>query len=121
MFDSDSTYALLLTLTPYSYWGRPGGSAEHGSPYDYDAHVPMIFYGPAFRPGRYTERVRVVDMAPTLARMAGVKPTQRIGGRVITSNQALRLDEVPRGVVVLGGGVIGVEFASVFKSPSAPT
>src|SRR6185312_1097962 len=85
MFDSDSTYALLLTLTPYSYWGRPGGSAEHGSPYDYDAHVPMIFYGPAFRPGRYTERVRVVDLAPTLARVAGVKPTQRIDGHVIAA------------------------------------
>jgi dihydrolipoamide dehydrogenase len=43
-------------------------------------------------------------------------PGLDIGGRVITSNEALRLDEVPRSVVVLGGGVIGVEFASVFKS-----
>jgi dihydrolipoamide dehydrogenase len=43
-------------------------------------------------------------------------PGLEIGGRVITSNEALRLDEVPRSVVVLGGGVIGVEFASVFKS-----
>ena len=38
------------------------------------------------------------------------------GGRVMTSDQALRLDYVPRSVVVLGGGVIGVEFASVWKS-----
>jgi dihydrolipoamide dehydrogenase len=43
-------------------------------------------------------------------------PGLEIGGRVITSNEALRLEEVPRSVVVLGGGVIGVEFASVFKS-----
>jgi dihydrolipoamide dehydrogenase len=43
-------------------------------------------------------------------------PGLDIGGRIITSNEALRLDEVPRSVVVLGGGVIGVEFASVFKS-----
>jgi len=43
-------------------------------------------------------------------------PGLEIGGRVITSNEALRLDEVPRSVIVLGGGVIGVEFASVFKS-----
>ena len=85
MFDSDSTYALVVTLTPYSYWGKPGGSAEHGSPYDYDAHVPMMFYGPAFKPGRYAERVKVVDMAPTLARVAGVKPMQTIDGRVITA------------------------------------
>ena len=38
------------------------------------------------------------------------------GNRVITSEHALRLDRVPASVVVLGGGVIGVEFASVWKS-----
>jgi dihydrolipoamide dehydrogenase len=43
-------------------------------------------------------------------------PGLDIGGRIITSNEALRLDDVPRSVIVLGGGVIGVEFASVFKS-----
>ncbi|HXV91715.1 MAG TPA: dihydrolipoyl dehydrogenase [Pseudonocardia sp.] len=43
-------------------------------------------------------------------------PGLDIGGRVITSNEAIRLPEVPAKVVVLGGGVIGVEFASVFKS-----
>jgi len=43
-------------------------------------------------------------------------PGLEIGGRVITSNEAIRLDEVPSSVVVLGGGVIGVELASVFTS-----
>jgi dihydrolipoamide dehydrogenase len=43
-------------------------------------------------------------------------PGLDIGGRVMTSEQALFLDYVPSRVVVLGGGVIGVEFASVFKS-----
>jgi dihydrolipoamide dehydrogenase len=38
------------------------------------------------------------------------------GERVITSDHALLLDRVPASVVVLGGGVIGVEFASVWKS-----
>jgi dihydrolipoamide dehydrogenase len=38
------------------------------------------------------------------------------GNRVITSDHALRLDHVPASVVILGGGVIGVEFASVWKS-----
>lgn len=38
------------------------------------------------------------------------------GARVITSDHALHLDYVPRSVVVLGGGVIGVEFASVWRS-----
>jgi dihydrolipoamide dehydrogenase len=38
------------------------------------------------------------------------------GERIITSEHALRLDRVPSSAVVLGGGVIGVEFASVWKS-----
>jgi dihydrolipoamide dehydrogenase len=38
------------------------------------------------------------------------------GDRVITSDHALRLDRVPRSAVILGGGVIGVEFASVWRS-----
>ena len=37
-------------------------------------------------------------------------------GRIVTSDEALRLEEVPGRVIVLGGGVIGVEFASVFSS-----
>jgi len=39
-----------------------------------------------------------------------------IGGRVITSDQALQMDFVPSRVAILGGGVIGVEFASIWRS-----
>lgn len=39
-----------------------------------------------------------------------------ITGRVITSDQALMMDWVPQKVAILGGGVIGVEFASVWRS-----
>lgn len=42
-----------------------------------------------------------------------------IGGRILTSDQALTLDVVPRSVLVLGGGVIGVEFASLYSSLGA--
>ena len=43
-------------------------------------------------------------------------PGLEIGGRIMTSDQALTLDWIPNKVIVLGGGVIGVEFASVWKS-----
>ncbi|WP_375400322.1 dihydrolipoyl dehydrogenase [uncultured Amnibacterium sp.] len=43
-------------------------------------------------------------------------PGLELGGRIITSEQALDLEYVPKKVAVLGGGVIGVEFASVWKS-----
>ena len=43
-------------------------------------------------------------------------PGLEIGGRIMTSDQALRYDEVPASAIVLGGGVIGVEFASIWRS-----
>ena len=43
-------------------------------------------------------------------------PGLEIGGRVITSEHALQLSFVPNKVIVLGGGVIGVEFASIWRS-----
>ncbi|TXN32157.1 dihydrolipoyl dehydrogenase [Lacisediminihabitans profunda] len=43
-------------------------------------------------------------------------PGLELGGRIIASEQALELDFVPKKVVVLGGGVIGVEFSSVWRS-----
>lgn len=43
-------------------------------------------------------------------------PGLEIGGRVITSEQAIELDFLPKKVLVLGGGVIGVEFSSIWKS-----
>lgn len=61
---------------------------------------------------RYTGR-HVVLATGSYARSL---PGLEIGGRFITSDQALNLDYVPDRVVVLGGGVIGVEFASVWRS-----
>ncbi|GAB4086134.1 dihydrolipoyl dehydrogenase [Myceligenerans cantabricum] len=61
---------------------------------------------------RYTGR-HVVLATGSFARPL---PGLEIGGRVITSDQALTLDHVPGTVVVLGGGVIGVELASVWRS-----
>jgi len=43
-------------------------------------------------------------------------PGVDIGGRILTSEEALALDEIPGSVLILGGGVIGVEFASVWRS-----
>jgi dihydrolipoamide dehydrogenase len=62
----------------------------------------------------YTARKAVILATGSYARTL---PGLEIDGtRVITSDQALTLDHVPASAVVLGGGVIGVEFASVWKS-----
>ena len=45
--------------------------------------MPVLFYGAPFQPGRYTEFARVVDMAPTLAEVLGVTPTEPLDGHVL--------------------------------------
>jgi predicted AlkP superfamily pyrophosphatase or phosphodiesterase len=82
MFAPDGAARLMITLTPYSYWA-PGSYPTHGSPHDSDAHVPVVFYGDGVNPGKFPGFVRVVDMAPTLAELAGVKPTEKIDGHVL--------------------------------------
>lgn len=61
---------------------------------------------------RYTGRHVVLASGSYSKTLPGLE----LGGRVLTSTEAINLDYVPDRVVVLGGGVIGVEFASVWKS-----
>lgn len=77
----DSPIELVITLTRYSGWTT--APAMHGSPYDQDAFVPIIFYGSWANPGRYSVFARVVDMAPTLAAMIGVRPSEKLDGVVL--------------------------------------
>ena len=75
---------VVVTAAEYAV---PLGStyAQHGSPWDYDAHVPVIFYGPPFRTGKFDAFARVVDMAPTLAWVTATRPLERLDGRVLRS------------------------------------
>ena len=85
-FPAKAQIELIVSLTPLSTWG--GNVASHGSGNDYDSHVPLIFYGAGVRPGRVTGFVRTVDLAPTMAAIAGVTPTERLDGVVL--QKALR-------------------------------
>jgi arylsulfatase A-like enzyme len=60
-------------LKPYWMMTSSSSNTTHGSPHAYDTHVPILMYGPAWiKPGRVDQRVEVVDIAPTLARLLGV-------------------------------------------------
>jgi hypothetical protein len=74
---------------PFSLSGKD--IADHGEAYSYDQHVPLAFYGSAFKPGIYREQVEPIDLAPTLAVMLGINKPTNSTGHVLT--QALN----PRG------------------------
>ena len=82
MFRPGGDVIAAITLRPYNYFGR-GNTATHGSPHDYDATVPIIFWGTPFVPGRVRGSVRVVDIAPTLAQLLGISPSERLDGHAL--------------------------------------
>jgi arylsulfatase A-like enzyme len=57
---------------------------NHFSPWSYDRHVPLAFYGAPFVPGEYHEQVAPVDLAVTFASLAGVNRPSAAVGRVLT-------------------------------------
>jgi predicted AlkP superfamily pyrophosphatase or phosphodiesterase len=79
-FYADRVGDLYLVHQPLSQWG--GSAATHGSPYDYDRRVPLIFRGPGIRPGLYDEPAAVVDIAPTLAAILGLEAPAGLEGSV---------------------------------------
>jgi predicted AlkP superfamily pyrophosphatase or phosphodiesterase len=72
---------LEIVLDPY--WMRASTGTTHGTPYSYDAHVPLVFMGPGIRPGRYDATVALNDLAPTLATMLSIETPAGSQGRVL--------------------------------------
>jgi predicted AlkP superfamily pyrophosphatase or phosphodiesterase len=80
----DLPAVVVVTLNQGSVWGSYA-TGIHGSPWDDDGHVPLVFYGPGVKPGRYDEFARVVDLAPTLAALLKVTPTDVLDGHILKS------------------------------------
>lgn len=82
MFKPGGDVVAVVTLTPYSIFGT-GNVATHGSPHDYDAHVPLIFWGSAFNTMKNDGFVRTVDIGPTLAALLSIPVTETVDGHVL--------------------------------------
>jgi predicted AlkP superfamily pyrophosphatase or phosphodiesterase len=90
-FRSDRAPDLALRLVEYTLIDDDQYGTTHGSPYDYDTHVPLVFAGLGVAHGiAITTPVRSVDIAPTLAALLGITPPNDIDG--VTLKDAL----VPR-------------------------
>ena len=80
---------VMLVLDAYQMDGGPGYyGTTHFSPWSYDRHVPLAFYGAPFAPGEYHGRVAPVDLAATFASLAGINQPSASVGRVL--NEALK-------------------------------
>jgi predicted AlkP superfamily pyrophosphatase or phosphodiesterase len=81
-FNGERSGDIVFVLKPYliSGSGKPGVGTTHGSAYSYDTHVPVIFYGSAFKPGRYADAFNITDIAPTLCAALGIlEPPMNMG------------------------------------------
>ena len=80
-----------LLVVPKPYWLKdwtPAGKTrdygtDHGTPYNYDQHVPILLMGWGIRPGQYLTPVTPADIAPTLAALCGITLSTR-DGRVLS-------------------------------------
>jgi len=75
---------ILLVTKPFYFWGKYGEAdtgSTHGSPYEYDTHVPLIFAGPGVRPGSYHFNADMTDLAPTLSALLGISAPAASEGR----------------------------------------
>jgi len=55
----------------------------HGSPWNYDTHVPLVFVGPGIPASLIQRRVQPADVAPTLAAILGMSPPASAQGTVL--------------------------------------
>jgi hypothetical protein len=73
-----------LFVLPEPYYLFAATGANHGTPYDYDTHVPVIFMGSGIKSATYARRIAVNDIAPTLSAILGVAQPAGSMGNVLT-------------------------------------
>lgn len=81
-FNAQRSGDMEIILEPY--WMRQATGTTHGSPYNYDAHIPLILMGRHIKVGTYPEHVALNDLAPTLATLIEVDAPNASSGRVLT-------------------------------------
>jgi arylsulfatase A-like enzyme len=82
MIHSHKTPEIFPIVTPGYLYNNPYGTG-HGSPYDYDTHVPLIFARDHFQSKTMNEAHATVDIAPTIAKIIGVKIPEFCDGKPI--------------------------------------
>lgn len=83
-YNAERSGDAVLILKPFLVpSGSPTGTT-HGSPYNYDTHVPVLFFGAAFKPGRYAQEFWITDIAPTLCAALRIEEPAGCTGKPFT-------------------------------------
>lgn len=89
-YTTNGGWWVMMTPGMYEMSGYAQTGTTHYSPYAYDRHVPLAFYGAPFVPGRYLTHTAPVDIAATFAALLGINQPTACVGRVVT--EALKPD-----------------------------
>jgi hypothetical protein len=81
-YSTEGGWYVIGVPQPYAVGSAKG--TDHATPYTYDTHVPLAFYGLPFQPGTYRTSVEPVDLAATLASLLGINAPTHSVGRVLT-------------------------------------
>jgi len=63
----------VVVLPRMAWMSYPTTGTSHGSPYSYDTHVPLLFYGKGISPGYTDSQTEIRDIAPTVAALLGIQ------------------------------------------------
>ncbi len=72
-----------VIVIPDEFYMYDASGTTHGTPFNYDTHVPVIFMGAGIKAGHYYEKIAVNDIAPTLSAIVGVEQPSGSVGRVL--------------------------------------
>ncbi len=75
---------IFVQLEPYWLFGGGTSGTSHGTTFDYDTHVPVIFMGPGIKPGKYYNSIAVNDIAPTLAAILNIETPSGSVGHILS-------------------------------------
>lgn len=84
-FNTERNGDLVLVPKPFWVFGEASPSATtHGTPYSYDTHVPVMFYGAGIKAGSFTTPSSPLDIAPTLAAILKIEQPSNVVGKILS-------------------------------------
>jgi arylsulfatase A-like enzyme len=75
---------LVFIARPFAFFGAGKYlRGDHGTPYRYDTHVPLLFYGAGVRQGRVRRPISTLDIAPTVSALLGIELPAQCEGHAL--------------------------------------